>query len=502
MTGALLIQARKEVRALAPWWAGIVVTVLGATFLALGSPGHGLFPMAMLLAHVAGCAALGALSIGHEFSSRTLGQLLALPVDRRVLFGLKTIVAAAFIGLLFLASYGVLAANRGFPVYRAHNAMLAYVYAPAIAGLALAPLLTMLCRGPLAGAVFAIALPALGASFAAAFDIGFRTGWRVFTGVAVAGFALSWLVFQRLSIVDGPAAVENPMRLFNRPMPRVDDTNARSTTGGWVRQLLAKELRLQLMTFVVSGLFVAIWAIFTIARITDPHSVYTGSYVMSGFHGVVIAVIAGAVAAAEERHLGAREWQVLQPVPSSRQWMLKACVALVVALALAIGLPLLLQAIEPAPDDQAFEWIQVLGVVALTSAGLYISSISSTGLRAALASLPLIIGFLLVAAILLDPFARAVRQDARSAAEWLVSATTMTSRTAILLKGAAGALAALVFCGFLIRLGLVNYRSADRPRSVVVRQLFGVVLLGLAVSIVFGAVDAIYDAARSTRFGR
>src|SRR5262245_16070865 len=98
---ALLIQARKEVRALAPWWAGIVLTVAGSAFLSLGQGGRSPFPMALMFAHVAGCAALGALSVGHEYSSRTLGLLLALPVDRRKLFGLKTLVAAAFIGLLF-----------------------------------------------------------------------------------------------------------------------------------------------------------------------------------------------------------------------------------------------------------------------------------------------------------------------------------------------------------------------------------------------------------------
>ncbi|HXT68957.1 MAG TPA: hypothetical protein VN700_04340 [Vicinamibacterales bacterium] len=502
MMTAIRVQAWKEFRALTPWWAGMMLTVLTATVLGMTPRGHGPFPMAAMLAHVVGCAALGALAIGQEYSNRTLGQLLAQPIDRRVLLGLKTAVTAILVGLLFLTSHAAITVSQIFPFYRAQGGMEIYVYGPAIAGLSLAPLLTMLCRGALAGAVFSIALPALGAMLASMYGVDFATAWRVFVGVAVAAFAATWIVFSRLSVVDGQAAVEGPSRLFNRPMPDVRDAATPSTTGGWLRSLVGKELRLQLMTFVVSGLYLLSWAVFSIARTVDPQSVYTASFVMTGFHGVVIATLAGALPAAEERHLGAAEWQVLLPVSSSRQWMVKSAMAVSVALTLAIGVPFLLHTIAPAPDDLSFDWLQVLGVLTLTTGGLYISSMSTTGLRAALSSLPLFAASLLFGAIVLESISHLARQLALPAVATLASWSGISSMSAMHLARTGFVLLAVGLWAVLIRLGLANYRSADRSPSPIVRQLSWLAVYGLAGAMVAGTLNALVAAVHSAPFAR
>ena len=64
----------KEGRALAPIWLGAVVTIVAAA-------GAGMLPTA-LLAFIAGSAALGVFSIGHEYAHRTLTAFLAQPLNR------------------------------------------------------------------------------------------------------------------------------------------------------------------------------------------------------------------------------------------------------------------------------------------------------------------------------------------------------------------------------------------------------------------------------------
>ena len=81
---AVRIGGIKEFRALMPvWLAGLAA--LGVSTLWHGPLGNSLAVMAYFL----GAIALGSLSMGHEYSHRTVPQLLSLPASRGRLFLLK-----------------------------------------------------------------------------------------------------------------------------------------------------------------------------------------------------------------------------------------------------------------------------------------------------------------------------------------------------------------------------------------------------------------------------
>src|SRR5439155_11285465 len=84
-----------------------------------------------------GIAALGALSIGHEYNHRTLGVLLSQPMRRERLFLLKLTVLAAPLAALA----GVLAAILWRDPHFSPLGLV--VVAPVLCGLFVAPWLTM-----------------------------------------------------------------------------------------------------------------------------------------------------------------------------------------------------------------------------------------------------------------------------------------------------------------------------------------------------------------------
>jgi ABC-type transport system involved in multi-copper enzyme maturation permease subunit len=92
MTRGAALQIRKEARALLPvWMACASALVLVAVV------GDARFYLAALLAYGLGAIALGALSVGHEYSGRTLALLLSFPIDRRRVFLLKLAVLSVLL---------------------------------------------------------------------------------------------------------------------------------------------------------------------------------------------------------------------------------------------------------------------------------------------------------------------------------------------------------------------------------------------------------------------
>ena len=61
-----------------------------------------------MLAYVLGSVALGALSIGHEYTNRTLTLLLSLPADRRRLYLVKLGVLIPMLLTLGALAFGLL----------------------------------------------------------------------------------------------------------------------------------------------------------------------------------------------------------------------------------------------------------------------------------------------------------------------------------------------------------------------------------------------------------
>jgi hypothetical protein len=103
--------------------------------------------------------------------------------------------------------------------------------------------------------------------------------------------------------------------------------------------------------------------------------------------GGIVLLFTGASAVAEERQLGTLDWQLASPPSIRRQWWIKASVALCVTAVLGLGLPLLLLRLglgdgfkdlisADRSDLPALAASAGLVMVALTSAGLYASTLA------------------------------------------------------------------------------------------------------------------------------
>jgi len=158
----------KEARGLGPAWliaaallvaVGFVDTGLD-TVLNVQQPRAGASQLTVLF-YVGACALLGALSIGQEFTDRTLAGLLAQPATRAsVLLHKLGVVAAMLLALGGLAwAYGLtpFAVARAWPDLSPTGLVLAIVL-PVLGGVLLTPCLTLLTRSALAGCVFTIGL--------------------------------------------------------------------------------------------------------------------------------------------------------------------------------------------------------------------------------------------------------------------------------------------------------------------------------------------------------
>jgi hypothetical protein len=146
------------------------------------------------------------------------------------------------------------------------------------------------------------------------------------------------------------------------------------------------------------------------AQRLDPAYVGPTFYALSGFHGAFIALLAGSIASAEERHLGTLASQVLLPRAAWRQWFVKVGVTLGLSAALAVGLPALLMSILRPVDPFHVQDEFVVAILLVTSGALYVSTLCSNSLWALLATLPVLGGAFVLAAGIFDALNRAQRE--------------------------------------------------------------------------------------------
>lgn len=480
MIGALVV---KEARAQAPAFAAALIAVVAAAaftrFRPIGT-----------IAYFGGAAALGALSIGHEYSYRTLGALLAQPVRRHRLLLAKLGVLAP---MLFVLSVVAGAANDAPPP----EAALAFAVLPVLAGLFIAPWLTMVCRGPLGGTVFTLSLPGMilsgsGLVYLALYGHGPAPGFnlvvasRATLAVSAIGLVMTWPTFLRLEAIDGPGPTLHLPHWLRRPTAAGTAAPA-FTARNPVWQLVTKELRLQQITFAVMGFYLAGWVALTLSLRSegiDPDEVFAGLTVP---YSALIAVLIGSLASAEERRLGTLEWQQLLPFAAWRQWTIKVATIVILALLLGIGVPTLLAV---ASGMHAVDWLRptFAAVVALLTIGaLYVSSLGGSGVMALLASLPALMGAgLLVEWLFTHPGAAVFRMVADASA-W--PSPRLAPRPSSL--RALDAMQWLIVAGvvtLVLWFGLTNHRSADRAMTHLRTQVVWLaVALTLAVTLLSAA---------------
>ena len=391
------VAIRKELRALWPAWAAASVSI-GA--LALLSDGRNA-DLGWVVLFV-GALTLTGLSIGHEYSNGTLAMLLSQPVERRRLLLLKLGAALPMVALLVAVAVAILPPTDSRGPSELPSLTL-------LCGLVAAPWLTMVCRGPLAGVLFASSITAL-AHIAAEVALILRYGsiddrgadqaaFR--TAVLVTGLAGStliaaisgWRLFMRLEAVSGPASSIDLGRWWPTRHSATALSPARSTRRHPLWMLALKELRLQQLTLVVTPAFAAGWVALDMWYGASDVRIAVG-FVYYGS----LAVLIGSLASAEERQLGTHEWQTLLPIATWQQWSVKLAIALSLALTVSVGVPTLLAA--GAVGVAAWH----IGVIALLTVGsLYISSLCRSGLHALAWSVPILVVALLLLGSRLAP---------------------------------------------------------------------------------------------------
>lgn len=403
-TATLRLSVVKEARALLPTWVACAVT-MGVAATSFG----GRFDVAGLAAYAIGAAALGAISIGHEYGHHTVATLLSQPVSRARILAVKFGVLAILLvslAALALALLDVGAVPRAFR-QDAGTSWLRIVVAllPVCCGLLLAPWLTMLCRSTLAGFVFALAFPA-GLTITGTLVGMIRFGhnaiedlpliygltldllWRGTLAVSAIAALMGWRTFMHLQAVDGP--VDHIAPSIARSAVRT----ARRQSALWL--LVKKELRCQQTTFVFAALYLGYWLIVATVRIWVPAFLDPSLFAVTLVYGGSLALLIGSLGSAEERHAGTLEWQTLLPMAAWKQWIVKIGTLLGLALALTVGLPLLLAFVHSFPD------LNLLGrsmppprtaaalVAAAVSISLYISTLSDSSVKSLLISLAVI----------------------------------------------------------------------------------------------------------------
>jgi hypothetical protein len=507
MTAGSLVPTlvHKELRALTPVF---VATLALVPLCALGGE-----PELMTIGlgvYVLGGAALGAQSIGHEFTYDTLGQLLALPGSRTRLLTVKLLVLAGLLAILAAVAAVTLGPWAGslFDVF---------IVIPALLAVCMAPVLTMVGKGAMAGTVFTVAVYAglwllvpgiTSPSFPADVDIQFHAATMFWMAAAISGVAAvaGAVVFGRLESTGSPSGAW----VSGRRVRAGSERSAARPPQHPVRALLHKELRLQMVALVVAGLYVVAWALVQILGTSTQETTYAfeGGTLL---YQITLAVLIGALASAEERGLGTLHWQTLQPYAAWKQWTIKITTALALSVLLVVALPVVLRAIGADAVEgfavglhfairfvwsmrieQAWTFAAVL--LTLTTIGLFTSSFNRSSLHALLAAGVLaVIGATAIRAATvasrravwqaldLNAFYKSVSQRGGDLT-WAFDDFVLADRITL----AVVVVATVGFLLMLVVMGLRNHRSAETPHALVTRQVVTLLAYGVVAGLVAG----------------
>ena len=380
---------RKEARALVAAWAAAAVSLAALARLSNDRDGE-----LGWVAFFVGALTLTALSIGHEYSHGTLPILLSLPVRRSHLLLVKLGALIPMVMLLSIVAMAVLPPITDFGPS-------AFPLLALLCGLVSAPWLTMVCRSPLAGALFAASTVALSHIFAEV-ALAIRYGWgdnrtadqlafydAVLVASLLAGAAItavaSWRLFMRLEAVGGATPGIDLARWWLKRDAPIPAHPLQSTRPHPLWLLTLKELRLQRLTIVVALLFAVGWAAAALWRHegNDHDREVLGAVAL--IYYTLLAVVIGSLASAEERQLGTHEWQTLLPIAGWQQWMVKLGTTLGLALLVSVVMPTLMA-------DLSWRYPAHAGVVLLLTIGsLYVSSLCRSGLQALAWSAPVLV---------------------------------------------------------------------------------------------------------------
>jgi len=197
---------------------------------------------------------------------------------------------------------------------------------------------------------------------------------------------------------------------------------------------------------------------------------------------LLIGVLAGSLASAEERHLGTSEWQVLLPVAMWKQWTVKTGVVMALTVLAASGLPAVLHSLTPITDPSLAGWQLPSGIVviAVAAGSLYVSSLWASGLWALLATIAAMLPTALFGQQVLIPLRAWMGRACLSL--WNAMELSWVGRANVPPRWAIDGLDLLLIVCFLTvmtRLALENHRSADRPFGRTLRHVLLLTLLAI-----------------------
>jgi ABC-2 family transporter len=500
----------KETRALLPVWLACIVAI-GAGAIGPVRELNPAFADLALFAYVLGSLALGAQSIGHEHTDRTLEILLAQPADRRRILLTKLGVVAAMLLTLTAAVWSIPANRHDFnPAWSWYGPEVLLLSA-----LLVAPWLTMVCRSAIAGIIFTACLPGLFGTITAVVLLAKNgsnsaishesrmVAMRIMLGICGIAAAATWRTFLRLEASDRRAELRLPhwVRSASRSASDARTTPGRMQSPAWM--LLKKELCLQQMALVIAGLYVLGWTAVALMHRFVPNFLADFPLLpVTILYFALLSIIIGSLASAEERQFGTLEWQLLLPMAIWKQWLLKVAVATGLAIALGVALPIGLSYLHVSEDvnvqgvllwrSTAFVARMTVIVILLTACGLYLSSLSTGGVRALVLSIPLAFAGAALLPYLADwaPNAayRIVTYLGRRPNLVRISPNMFYRfwSSDVPLAIAAG----LVI--ILLRFAMQNHRSAERSLSRVSRQAMWVVAYLTAGTVVLTTVEALF----------
>ncbi|HVM50767.1 MAG TPA: hypothetical protein VMU04_22255 [Candidatus Acidoferrum sp.] len=438
------------------------------------------------VAFVLGAFVLGGCCFGNEFQHRTFPLLLSQPISRSVLWREKMLALGAGI-VTCLAALGLCRLIYGRGSEGEEPGIVVMIALCAFCG---APYFTLVCRHAIAGMAVATGFPVLLLLLGA-----LLTGWWLkneaveLTGavmlVTLYCAAVLWsghARFRALEVFDAaapeislPAGLEAALA---RPMAR-----ASSRLRGAFGSLLRKEFRIQQVSFLLAGALILIAAagccVIPIYRELAV-GIIAADY---GTFMLVLPLVAGAMAVAEERGWGLAEWHLTLPPSARQQWSAKMLVTLPTSLGLGLLLPggmflvirALLHVRGPGPDFPLGYGLAslALGQLLVTSLAMYAGSCSRTTLRAILA----VFGILITAYPVVS-----------LAAIWGARGTVPPALSALLFRflcplDVQGIALFLMLC--LVQwLAWSNFRRSGTPIRRLTGQFFGLLLAAGLVSAV------------------
>jgi hypothetical protein len=407
----------KELRALlAPW----ILAGAAAAFIPLGPllfpPEDGwIFTFAFgYLAFVGSVAAACAMVFGSEFQHRTLPLLLSQPVPRARIW-MEKLAAMATVAASVLIAF---AATQALILGTAPRPLAGIVEPTQIAFAALF-LLALVCsagfwslvaRSTIGGAVLSISSLFLGALVARTmFHALTRQSAETITPAFAATMLLGVVAYSGLFLWLGWrrfASFELQTSGFSGVAPPSVGDPASACTPGWFRahplepyrNLLRKELNLQQPLVKMAGVYCVCW--FSAVGLSLLHLTAPGRFedflnLLTFLYVPVALLLAGCISLGEEKGLGLHAWHLTLPIPPALQWAVKLVVATMLGMALSLILPSGLSwlagaglhaGLQPLPGSRNALFLFTGIGVATISIGFWASTLSSSTVKAALAS--------------------------------------------------------------------------------------------------------------------